>query len=280
MSGSEIWDDAYSNAKYIPSGNNYPELWARIAADFRSAMLAESHASLDVTYGPHERNRYDLFHPGEPAKGLVVFVHGGYWLDFDKSFWSWLAKGPTSLGWTVAMPSYSLAPNVRLREITLEIAQAIEKMAEDSIGPIRLVGHSAGGHLITRMICDDSPLSRAAVTRIDRCVTISGLHDLRPLLKTSMNEQLRLDNLEADQESPALHFPVSDTSVVCRVGANERPEFLRQSQLLFDNWQERAAEITMDIVPGAHHFNIIEDLAAPESSLTRYLTRIETRIEQ
>jgi alpha-beta hydrolase superfamily lysophospholipase len=32
---------------------------------------------LDVPYGDHPRERYDVFSPHEKSKGTVVFLHGG-----------------------------------------------------------------------------------------------------------------------------------------------------------------------------------------------------------
>lgn len=95
-------DDAYANAAHIPGGADYPDRWAAQAAAFRSIARCE----LDLDYGETDRLRFDLFHPGRLARGVVIFVHGGYWLRFDKSFWSHLAAGPLAQGWAVAMPSY------------------------------------------------------------------------------------------------------------------------------------------------------------------------------
>jgi len=46
------------------------------------------------------------------------------------------------------------------------------------------------------------------------------------------------------------------------VGANERPAFLEQAQLLATNWQS-----SLTIEPGKHHFDIISGLENPESEL-------------
>ena len=64
------------------------------------------------------RNRFDLFLPEDTPKGLVVFVHGGYWVRFDKSYWSHLANGSVEHGYAVAMPSYTLCPQTRISGIT------------------------------------------------------------------------------------------------------------------------------------------------------------------
>ena len=130
-------------------------------------MLAEKgRARLDLVYGDGQRNRFDLFLPEDTPKGLVVFVHGGYWVRFDKSYWSHLARGSVEHGYAVAMPSYTLCPQTRISGITREIGAAIAAAASMIAGPIHLTGHSAGGHLATRMISATSPLSDALRSRV------------------------------------------------------------------------------------------------------------------
>jgi acetyl esterase/lipase len=196
---------------------------------------------------------------------LFVFVHGGYWMAFDKSTWSHLARGALARGWAVAIPSYTLAPEARLSEITREIAAAVTFAAAEVGGGLRLAGHSAGGHLVTRMLCEDAP----PLPRLSQVISISGLHDLRPLLATEMNEKLQLDDAAAAAESAALRKPIAGARVVCWVGADERPEFVRQTDLLANIWTGLGAETRAVHASGKHHFNVIEDLADPESELAR-----------
>ena len=152
------------------------------AQAYRDALQGSGRATLDISYGERARNRFDLFAPEGRPKGLVVFVHGGFWKALDKSFWSHLARGSVESGYAVAMPSYTLCPAVRISEITREIAAAVARAAAMVEGPLFLTGHSAGGHLVTRMISATSPLPDAVRARISHTVSISGLHDLRPLM--------------------------------------------------------------------------------------------------
>ena len=87
------WDDAYTNGANIARGDRWPAAWVEPARDFRDRLAAAGRARLDLDYGPSPRHRFDLFLPEGAPKGLVVFVHGGFWLNFDKSFWSHLAAG-------------------------------------------------------------------------------------------------------------------------------------------------------------------------------------------
>lgn len=261
------WDDAYTNGAYIEGGDSYPARWQQRSEDFRQAALAKGNVQLNLHYAAGERQRYDLFSPKGLSRGLLVFIHGGYWLRFDKSFWSYLAQGPLELGWTVAMPSYTLAPEASVAQITSEIADAITHIAGQEKGPVVLAGHSAGGHLVSRMLCKGAPLQPGLQSRLANVMSISGLHDLRPLLRTAMGPKLFRDEAEAAAESPALLQPVATARITCWVGSSERPEFLRQNDLLANIWAGLGADVDSHHAEGRHHFDVIDELADPNSGM-------------
>src|SRR3954468_5392034 len=107
------WDDAYTNGAYIAQGDSYPERWTQAAQAFRQGIASMGSARLDLAYGSLPRNRLDLFLPRAAPRAIFVFVHGGYWMRFDKSSWSHLARGALKLGFAVALPSYTLCPEIR-----------------------------------------------------------------------------------------------------------------------------------------------------------------------
>ena len=264
------WDDAYANFANVPRSERWPDAWIDAAETFRASARGE----IGIAYGARPRETLDLFRPEGEPRGLVVFVHGGYWMRFDPSFFSHLAAGPLARGWAVAMPGYALAPETRLGAIAKQIAAATEYVAGMIEGPIRLVGHSAGGHLVTRIVssaddvAEDALVARDVLDRIERVVSISGVHDLRPLLRTAMNDTLGLEADEARAESPALLHPVSGIETVAWVGQSERSEFVRQSELLASIWRGLGAATALVVEPDRHHFDVIEGLTEPASPLT------------
>jgi arylformamidase len=265
------WDDAYANGPNIPQGERWPQLWADQSEPYRAGMVEAGRAKLGIAYGDKPRNGFDLFLPEGSPKGLVVFVHGGFWLRLDRHFLSHLAEGPLAHGYAVAMPSYTLCPDIRVGGIVKEIGAAIEAAAAMVDGPLYLTGHSAGGHLVSRMICLDSPLSDATRNRIANTVSISGLHDLRPLLRTKMNAGLHIDETEARAESPVLRDPIEGAKICCWVGAGERSEFIRHNALLANVWTGLGAATMIVEEPDRHHFNVVDGLADPDHALTRTL---------
>ncbi|WP_127116056.1 alpha/beta hydrolase [Shimia sediminis] len=257
-------DDAYANGAYIPDAAGYPPRWAQEAATFRETLAEAGRLQADIPYGEGARERLDLMKPETAPEGLCVFVHGGYWRAFDKSSWSHLASGPLARGWAVAMPSYDLCPDVRIADITLQILRAVTEAAARVEGPILLAGHSAGGHLVARMACENVLPSNVA-RRLKHVVPISPLSDLRPLLQTSMNDDFRMDMATAEAESPVLKRRLN-VPVTAWVGSDERPAFLDQAQWLAEAW-----ECGHVVEEGLHHFNVIDGLAEPDSLLTQML---------
>ena len=247
-------DRDYANGAFIADAMAYPARWSASAAGFRQSLGPR--ARLDLPYGPGPRERLDLFLPDTPPRGVVVFVHGGYWHLFGKADWSHLAAGPLARGYAVALPGYTLAPDTRLSGMTRQIAAACRHVAGLVPGPMVVTGHSAGGHLSARMGCADLALPVA------RVVPISPLAELGPLIATTMNETLGIDAAEAATESPARLALRDGVSAHVWVGAAERPAFLWQARVLSEEW---SCPWTVD--PGRHHFDVIDALADPASPL-------------
>lgn len=254
-------DVAYENGGFIPGAASYSAGWERQAYAFRKQVRCE----LDLSYGAHAREAYDLFLPEHAPKGLMIFVHGGYWKARSKSDWSGFAAGALGQGFACAMIGYPLAPEVRISDITRSVSQGVAAASSRVAGPLILTGHSAGGHLVARMAMPGSLPERVAA-RVQRVMPISPVSDLRPLRALSMNRELGLDAEEAEAESPILGCKHDHISVVSVVGAQERAAFLEQNRWLAEAWQ-----IPQVILPGRHHFDVIDDLADPGSAMMGWL---------
>ena len=250
-------DTAYTNSAFIPGGEGFASRWAATAAAFRTGRPPER-----LAYGPGPRNWAHLFLPQRAARGLVVFVHGGYWLRFGPDDFSHLAAGALAAGFACALPAYTLAPAARIATITAEVAQALAMLAASVAGPIHLAGHSAGGHLAARMVCD-GVLPEAVAARIARVVPISPVADLAPLMLTAMQTDLRLDAAEVADESPVYLPRRSGPQVHVWVGGAERPAFLAQAGALATAWGS-----ALTVEPARHHFDVIEGLQQPSPLLS------------
>ena len=244
----------YMNSAFIPDGDSFYPRWQGQAAAFRDQMAKRS--TLNIPYGPGARQAFDLFRPEGMARGLMVFVHGGYWLACGREDYSHLAAGALARGWACALPSYTLAPNARIAAMTDEIAGAVRAASAMVAGPVVVTGHSAGGHLAARMGCAD------LVVPVARVVPISPLADLAPLMQTDMNANLAIDPAEADRESPARLALRTGVQAHVWVGGQERPAFLWQARTLSESWN-----CPWTVEAGRHHFDVIDGLTDPNSAL-------------
>ena len=251
LSASER-DAAYDNRAAVAEA---AALQARRLA--RSARFRAAHPNhLDVAYGSFPSNRIDLFPAGKDAPWLV-FIHGGYWLRNAGADFASMAEGPRAHGWSVAIPSYTLAPEARVSSIMAEVGTALDWLAEYrgcGAGRIVVAGWSAGATMA---------VLHANHPSVGRVVAISGLYDLAPLADTSMNQQLRLDADEIERLSP-LRQPTPAKPITLVVGGRELPALRLSSDAM-------AAQLGGDVhvVPEADHFSILEQFWDTESSLCR-----------
>ncbi|MGB0901716.1 alpha/beta hydrolase [Halocynthiibacter sp.] len=273
MPDTQSNDDAYANGAYIVGAADYPGRWEELAHDWRMHENTAGRARLNLTYGEAPRQQFDLFLPECRPEGTLIFIHGGYWRAFDNKSWSHLARGAQVRGWAVAMPSYTLCPEVSIADITQEICKALHHIAGMTKGPIALAGHSAGGHLVARMLCQDVELAPDVAARLVKVTPISPLSDLRPLVDTAMNDDFTMDGDAAWAESPLRETAPRNVPMTCWVGGDERPAFIDQARWLAEAWNQ---ELVVD--PDLHHFNVIDGLADGNSSLTKTVLGFQPRI--
>lgn len=269
------YEAEYNNRARVPGHPADIAGWARDAQAYRAA-----HPGWRVMhYGAGARHTIDFFSaenvPAEKG-AIVVFIHGGYWQALDSSFFSHLAGGLNAHGIDVAIPSYDLCPAVgiadiieQMRAMTCELAKLGRRLV--------MSGHSAGGHLAACMLATDWPARDAALPAdlIVAVYAISGLFDLVPLVGTSVNAPLGLDEASARAASPLFWPPQSRGSLDAVVGSAESAEYVRQSRTIVEAW---GADIPtrFETVADANHFTAIAPLADPHSAMTLRLKELAT----
>ena len=94
-------------------------------------LRASRKAFLDIPYGDRERTKIDLYPAADKAAPCLVFLHGGYWQRNSRDVFAMLVEGVAAHGWSVAIPGYSLAPEVSLTDIVTEISQSLDWLAQN-----------------------------------------------------------------------------------------------------------------------------------------------------
>jgi arylformamidase len=96
----------------------------------------------------------------------------------------------------------------------------------------------------------------------------SGLFDLRPLQRVYVNAWLGLDTARAAALSPELLPAARRRPAVIAVAEHDGTGFLEQSRRFQRHW---GASAELMVVPERDHFDVVLDLADPDSAAARAL---------
>ncbi len=259
-------EEQYDNRARVKDHARHFARWAEASAAARSQLGGQ----LEVAYGADPGERLDVFAAAAPGSPVLVFIHGGWWRSLDKSDHSFVAPAFVRAGACVVVPNYGLCPRVTIETIAVQSARALawvwRNAARYGGDPARIVvvGHSAGGHLAAMLLScrwktvgDDLPL-RLLVG----AASLSGLFDLEPLRHAPFwQADLKLTPAGVRRLSPAF-FPRPRGPLYALVGGEESEEFIRQNQLIRDQWGPTTVPVC-EILAGRNHFEVVNDLIDP-----------------
>ena len=259
------YEAEYNNRNRVPEHFEINERWALLASAYRLA----GDSRMNQPYGKRERQKYDVFRVQDDDAPLVAYIHGGYWQRGDRKDYSFIARELNANGITVAIPSYTLCPAVSVMEIADEIQMCLATLWRETGKRPVVAGHSAGGHLTAEMLARDwTNFPGVPKDLVRRGCAISGVFDLAPLIGTSINEAVGLTPGAARAASPLFRPPPpTGRRFVAAVGGAESDEFIRQSREVADKWREAGVDARCEIVPGANHFTVVDELIRPGSPL-------------
>lgn len=253
-------DLGFNNTLHVPQTPSIIAEWDRVSADMR----ARYPQSLDLRYGPRERNRID-FIKAKDGGPTLVFIHGGYWQTRAKENFTFCAAGPLAHGINVALIGYTLAPDVTLDQIVDEVRTGIDYLVTElpALGsdPNRMIvsGWSAGGHLSSMSL--GHPHIKAGLL-------ISGVYDLEPIRHSYLNAKLNLDDGTIQRNSPIRNPGGVNKPLVIVAGSAELPLLRKQSADYAAHRAGYGLPVTYEEIPYANHFTMMNELASPSGRLT------------
>lgn len=158
----------------------------------------------DVSFGPHERQAYDVYLPEDAERPLpvVVFFHPGAWQRRDKR--AVRTMFVLEHGFALVSIGYRLAQHARfpaqVQDVNDGLRHLIDHAADYGIDPDRMVlaGTSAGAHLASLAVLAKDhaafhPVENLAPRGI---VSVYGAYDMAHLLESA--DDLATDHVSAD----------------------------------------------------------------------------------
>ncbi|NXW09630.1 KFA formamidase, partial [Fregetta grallaria] len=206
---------------------------------------ASVQTSLHVPYGDGEREKLDIYFPGDPAGTFpaLVYIHGGYWQCLSKDESGFAAPPLVSRGVAVVAVGYDTAPKGHMDAMVLQVRRSLAFLVErySAIRDVYLCGHSAGAHLAAMVLSTDWT-EYGVAPDIKGAVLVSGVYDLEPILHTY---------------------------VLVAVAQHDSPEFRRQSQEYGQALRAAGWSVSLLDLAGVDHFDIIEKLSEESYVLTQ-----------
>ena len=269
----EALDREYDNRKKVIDSPAWLTRFEEASAAARAGMPCR----LDVAYGTHPGERLDIF----PAEGstpapIHVFIHGGYWHRLDKNDFSYVARAFAPAGVATVVINYALMPTVTMTELVRQCRASIAWIYAHAAsfggdpGRITVSGHSCGGHLVAMLLATDwAAVAGVPADVVKAGAGISGLYDLEPIRLCYLNDVLALTRDDARTNSPIYLTPKRTAPLLLPLGANEGPEYHRQSGEMAAAWRRHGGRADVMSLEGHDHFSIVWELGLRDSALAR-----------
>jgi acetyl esterase/lipase len=205
---------------------------------------------------------------------VVVLVPGGGWQSHDSGGLIPLAQGLSDEGYLVATTEYRAGNDgigfpVSLQDVLCSAAFVVAeaKRSELKPGPVILVGHSAGGHLVALAGVSATALARPCadpIPEIAGVVGLAGIYDateFQPMMADWFGVP-RADDPELWDSGDPIHYVTTGTApktlhVLLIHGDGDDVVPLEQSTSFAAALKKAGNPVTLDVLPGETHMSVI-----------------------
>jgi arylformamidase len=264
-------DRAYDQTQWAPNWAQVLDRYAQRSQDLRQRCGPP----VRMAYGSGANEALDLHGAGGGSAPALVYVHGGAWRSGRAADYAFLAEPFVQAGARVIMPDFDAVQDCGgdLRVLADQVRRALVTLVSQArawgIDPARihLAGHSSGAHLAAVAATAGDGLPIASL------LCCSGMYELEPVRRSARSRYVHLDDAGVHRLSPARHARSLNGPVLIAVGSCESPQFIWQSQMWTETLVAAGLSTTALWAEGLNHFEILETLADPGSSLVRLQLR-------
>ena len=251
----------------------------------------------DIVYvdgSDNPKHQLDLYLPkGTHNYPLIHFIYGGYWTSGDKRYRQWLTglygnigKNFARRGIGVVVSNYRLAPGVGIDEQLDDVCRAVKWTLTNGKnlswnGRLYLMGHSAGGHMVSLLAARPDLLAKYQVSanQISGTIALSPVMDIADMAKEhgdSFNRTVTHavfgDNKKDwDLYSPLQQFlalPAHISPYLLCVGEKDFPFLKQQIPLAADKLKQSGIRLRLLTIKGYNHSDLVVRFGGIGDNLT------------
>ncbi|MEX0301652.1 MAG: alpha/beta hydrolase [Leisingera sp.] len=141
-----------------------------------ASNLGSTDRQRNISYGNHDRNKYDLYLPAESAADtpVILFFYGGSWENGRRADFRFVGNALAEAGIITAIADYRVYPEATFPAFVHDAARAFAAVHRrfGSSRPLFVMGHSAGAHIAAMLALDPRYLRQAG---LDNCNDVAGL---------------------------------------------------------------------------------------------------------
>ena len=218
----------------------------------------------DVAYGPHPRQRMDIYVPqggGGTLKPVVFFIYGGSWANGAKETYSFVGDALSARGFVTVIADYRLVPEVRFPVFIEDGALAL-RFVRDNIArfggaprDLHLMGHSAGAYNAMMLTLDKRYLAAVGMRSgdIKAAIGLSGPYDFLPFDIDVTKEAF--GNARDPARTQPINLARSDAPpILLATGADDTTVLPRNSERLALALSKAGSRsVSLKIYPGLGH---------------------------
>ncbi len=230
-------------------------------AALRSDALSED--ARGIAYGPHPRQRMDIYMPqrGGADRPVVFFIYGGSWANGSKETYAFVGEALASRGFVTVIADYRLVPEVRFPVFIEDGALAL-RFVRDNIArfggsprQLHLMGHSAGAYNAMMLTLDKRYLAAVGLRTSDvrSAVGLSGPYDFLPF--DIDVTKAAFGNARDPAKTQPINFARSDAPpILLATGSGDTTVLPRNSERLAQALKQAGAKsISLKVYPGLGH---------------------------
>jgi len=267
-------DDAYDQAAYAPNRGQVLKRCRRNSELVRERLGNPKR----LAYGPTPIEALDLYTTKAANAPVSVFIHGGAWRAELAKDYAYPAEMLVNAGAHFAVLDFINVIEAQgdLMAMADQVRRAVawvHKNAHTFGGDaerLYICGHSSGGHLAGVLLTTDWQKEFGLPpTIIKGGVCGSGMYDLKPVRLSKRSAYVKFTDAMEQALSSQRHLDGLVAPVSLVYGTEETPEFQRQSRDFAAAVKSAGKPVTLSVMEGYNHFEVVEQLANPYSLFGR-----------